>query len=179
MPAVQHLRARARKIRTADARYCRSSDWWKDPRYNFSSTEAPSPPQGAQRRRAAPLYRAARYKIRKNWTFVILSPGAPRAFASRELQAEFHALVDQWQTETSFHSSLGEIFTNQAYQRIMAMGRDALPLILAELRRKPGHWFYALEKIAGRDMAEGAKTFAEARTAWLRWGRDNNYMRRL
>jgi hypothetical protein len=99
-----------------------------------------------------------------------------RTTTDAKLKAEFDSLVKQWQQETSFHSSLGEIFTHEAYQRIMAMGRDALPLILSELRRKPGHWFYALEKIAGDDKAVGAKNFAAARAAWLEWGYKNNYI---
>jgi len=96
--------------------------------------------------------------------------------AENDFSKEFHLLVKQWEHETSFHSSLGEIFTNDAYQRIMARGDEALPLILTELRRKPGHWFYALEKIVGRDVAASAKNFAEARALWLEWGYNNNYI---
>ncbi|HEY1662974.1 MAG TPA: hypothetical protein VGI03_11195 [Verrucomicrobiae bacterium] len=92
-----------------------------------------------------------------------------------KLEAEFHSLVEQWEDETSFHSSLGEIFTNDAYQRIMAMGRDALPFIFQDLRYNPRHWFYALEKIVGCDVAIGAKNYREARAAWLKWGFNNEY----
>ena len=99
-----------------------------------------------------------------------------RTTVNTDLRAEFDLLVNQWTEETAFHSSLGEIFTNEAYQSIMAMGQAALPLILSELRKKPGHWFYALEKIARSDVAEGAKNFAEARALWLEWGYTNNYI---
>jgi len=105
-----------------------------------------------------------------------LSLANSEAKRKAELKKEFDRLVKQWASETSFHSSLGEVFTNDAYQRIMAMGRDALPWILAELKRKPGHWFYALEKIVGTDIPEGATTFGEARAAWLDWGRNSNYI---
>jgi hypothetical protein len=101
---------------------------------------------------------------------------AGKVVSGDSLAIEFPKLVKQWEDETSFHSSLGEIFTNEAYQRIMAMGRDALPMILSELRKKPGHWFYALEKIVGKDVAEGAKNYAEARAMWLEWGYKNNYI---
>jgi hypothetical protein len=94
------------------------------------------------------------------------------------LVEEFQSLAKKWKEKTSFHSSLGEMFTNEEYQRIMAMGRDALPLILSDLQKNPSHWFYALEKIAGRDVAAeaGAKSFVDARSAWLEWGYKNNYI---
>ena len=91
---------------------------------------------------------------------------------------EFRSLVEQWEQETLFHSSLSLIFTHPAYQRIMAMGKPALPLILSELQKKSGQWFYALRYITGSDIAAEAeaKTFSEAREAWLEWGRNNNYI---
>jgi hypothetical protein len=91
---------------------------------------------------------------------------------------EFYSLLPQWERETGFHSSLAVKFTHPAYQRIIGMGTPALPLILAEFKRKPGHWIYALTQIAGKDHAAevGANTFAEAREAWLKWGHDNGYI---
>jgi len=90
------------------------------------------------------------------------------------LEKEFERLVANWKRETRAQSSLGEIFTNDSYQRILGMGKDALPMILADLQKAPGHWFYALEKIVGHDVASGAKTFGEARDNWLQWGYKQN-----
>lgn len=98
----------------------------------------------------------------------------PGDSSRKDLESEFHSLVTQWESETSFHSSLSEKFTHEAYQRIMAMGRDALPFIFADLQHNPRHWFYALEKILGRDVAKGTHSFASARAAWLEWGYKNN-----
>jgi len=92
------------------------------------------------------------------------------------LQKEFDRRVKQWEEQTSFHSSLGEIFTDESYQRIIGMGRDALPYIFSDLEHNPRHWFYALENIVGSDKAAGAKNFAEARAMWLKWGRDEYYI---
>ena len=39
------------------------------------------------------------------------------------------------------------------------MGKQALPLIFEELRRKPNHWFWALNAITGQDVAHGKTTF--------------------
>jgi hypothetical protein len=160
------------KAHSGEALYCCPPDWWKH-------TDQP-----VRRENASSRYiERQRYRIARKgklWSIVWLSSGLQRLTKEEnscaELAEEFHKLVKQWNAATSFHSSLGEIFTDESYQRIMAMGRDALPMILSELQKKPGHWFYALEKIVGKDVAEGAKSFAEARAAWLNWGYSNNYI---
>ena len=48
--------------------------------------------------------------------------------AEESLEKEFRALVNKWNEETFFHSSLTKVFTHPAYQRIMAMGKAGLPL---------------------------------------------------
>jgi len=169
MPCIQRSPEKGCKAQTIDAPYCRSADWWRSSDYQLENE--PFLSRCTQRKR-----RARTLKAGKQWSVVILSSGTEKKTPSPKLVEEFYRLAQQWENETSFHSSLGEIFTHEAYQRIMAMGRDALPLILSELRRRPGHWFYALEKIVGQDMAVGSRTFAAARGAWLEWGYKNNYI---
>jgi hypothetical protein len=99
--------------------------------------------------------------------------------ATVELEDEFADLVHEWRSETGFHSSLSKKFMHRAYQRIIAMGEPALPLILRELRDRPGHWFYALRLIAGekgKGVSAGMDDFDDARSAWLEWGYKNNYL---
>ncbi len=62
-----------------------------------------------------------------------------------------------------------------AYQKIIKMGRAALPLILADLQREPDHWFIALGSITGEcpippDAYGYIDRMAEA---WLKWGREH------
>lgn len=175
MDCLQHSCRKNRRIPSADEPYCRDADWWK--KLDHESIEKP------KHRYAAQSGGSVRAPVKKAWSILIFSravvkggPTGKRKMHTAELEEEFNTLVDQWRRETSFHSSLGEIFTNDAYQRIMAMGKEALPLILSELSRKSGHWYYALEKIVGRDVAVGAKSFADARSAWLKWGQKNNYL---
>jgi hypothetical protein len=96
--------------------------------------------------------------------------------AAEELAKEFHALVQRWKEETSFLSSLSKVFAHPAYQRIMALGTRGLPLVLGELRKNQGNWFYALKYMAGKDVAEGIDNLENARAAWLEWGYKNNYI---
>lgn len=66
------------------------------------------------------------------------------------------------------------------YQRIISLGPPVVPLTLAEMRDRPGHWFYALAAITGAnpytpEREGGFVKFnvPEATEAWLNWGREN------
>jgi hypothetical protein len=87
------------------------------------------------------------------------------------LEDEFRVLVERWKAET-VHSSLVQTqVQHPAYQRIIGMGQQAVPLILDEMRRRPDHWFWALHAITGEQPASPGATFGEAAEAWLAWGR--------
>src|SRR5579871_6727660 len=92
---------------------------------------------------------------------------------SQEQLEQFNDLAKQWKRETAITGHLSKIVMHPAYQRIMAMGPDVIPLILADLSKEPGHWFWALHNLVppGEDPAEGITTVGEARRAWLEWGK--------
>ena len=98
---------------------------------------------------------------------------------SAALQAKFDALVHQWRQETATLSSTSKIVTHPAYQRIMAMGEKAVPLILRELQKEPEHWFYALRNITETSPVspEEAGDVAKMAAAWIAWGVENGYIR--
>ncbi len=64
-----------------------------------------------------------------------------------------------------------------AYQRIIGLGPDVLPLILEDVEAGELHWGWALRALTGYDAAEGAATLPEARVAWVRWGRESGFLR--
>jgi hypothetical protein len=86
-------------------------------------------------------------------------------------RALFQALVDEWKADILFESSVSQIVTHRAYQRIIGLGPDALPYILEELEREPRQWFWALAAITGQDPAEGETSVADAAAKWLEWAR--------
>jgi hypothetical protein len=178
MPCAQHSFFGSRKSQGAHAPYCRHADWWKSAEAESEDENPPRPYIGKGTGYVVP-------KKRKVWSLVLLASGLHRLTQAQtkvrysQLEKDFNKLLKQWRKETSFHSSLGEIFTNEAYQKIIDMRYEVLPLILRELQKKPGHWFYALEQIVGHDVADGAKNFADARSAWLEWGYKNNYLKSL
>jgi len=112
----------------------------------------------------------------KNIPFTKVTPAVS---AEDSLAREFERRATEWKDDTLGVSSLSDIFTHPAYQRIMSMGKPALPLILQDLRRELDHWFYALEFIAGKegeDVARGTDTLEDARNAWLEWGYEHGYL---
>lgn len=94
----------------------------------------------------------------------------------RELERTFSALAEQWRADTVFLSSVEKMAMHPAYQRIIGLGPQALPLLLRELQGRPDHWFWALHAISGEDPAPADATFDQAVQAWLEWGRCQGYI---
>lgn len=94
-----------------------------------------------------------------------------------ELENSFMKLANQWRSETKHMSLMSDIVLHSAYQRIIGMGKDAVPLILEELSRKPDHWFWALRCITGVNpiKPEDRGRVKKMAQAWLNWSRQHGY----
>ena len=87
-----------------------------------------------------------------------------------DLTQRFRSLADQWHKETGRYSLMFKRAMHPAYQQIIGMGKDAIPLILDDLRERPtGHWFWALGAITGEDPTLGESDIDKAIEAWLKW----------
>lgn len=82
------------------------------------------------------------------------------------------SLANQWRTDTRWLSSTTEIAMHPAYQEIIGMGSDALPMILEELRADSDQWFWALKAISGVDPVppRDRGIVKQMKGAWLEWG---------
>jgi len=91
---------------------------------------------------------------------------------------KFLMLKDKWKAETVLLSSITEIAMHPTYQQIIGMGLTVVPLILAEMEREPGHWFWALKSITGIDptLPEDKGHMRRMTESWLRWGREHGYL---
>jgi len=91
-----------------------------------------------------------------------------------ETEQRFRRLVEQWREETGPISSMTELVQHPAYQEIIRMGWDAVPLLLRELRERPHHWFWALKVITGEDpvQPEDRGDLEQMARAWLTWSED-------
>ena len=101
-----------------------------------------------------------------------------RASVISVAKAKFDALADEWHRATHLHSSIALKSMHPAYQKIIGMGKDALPLIFERLRTGSGHWFWALTSITGEMPIpkEDLGRMAKMREHWLSWGQRNGYL---
>lgn len=97
------------------------------------------------------------------------APGESHARAP-QIAGRFAALSSQWKRETAHLSSVSEMVLHPAYQQIIGMGPAVLPLIVRDLRRELGHWFWALRAITGENPVseDDAGNMRRMRDAWLR-----------
>lgn len=98
------------------------------------------------------------------------------------IRKRFARLVKDWKANRGPHSDAELLFRHPAYQEIIGMGRQALPLIMAEQRRSVDHWFWALRAITNTNPVlpghEG-NLFLMA-DDWARWWRSNkNFTRNV
>ena len=95
-----------------------------------------------------------------------------------ELEQKFQRLYGQWEEETGGLSSPRKLIENWAYRQVIAMGWDAVPLILRELQAGRGYWYAALREITGEDPTDETMRGRLWLTneAWLKWGREHKYI---
>ncbi len=84
----------------------------------------------------------------------------------------FGELAATWKAETMYESSASTLASNPSYQRIIGLGRDAVPLLLRSLKTSPDPWFAALSAITGADpvLPTDRGDVVRMTDAWLRWG---------
>jgi hypothetical protein len=102
--------------------------------------------------------------------------GLKAVTSSAELEQKFKRLAKEWRKETRHVSSVREMSMNWSYQKIIAMGKPAIPFILRDLQRTRDHWLWALNMIIDENPIPQTEIFDEAVDAWLDWGRKRGYL---
>lgn len=126
---------------------------------------------------------ARNYRMREHTigsAYFLYSDRLPgRTDYAAETRRRFDTYAEEWTAQTSHLSVLGRRLMHPSYQKIIGLGRDALPLILSRLLSRPDHWFWALRSISGEDPVrpEDVGTFDAMRDAWIRWGRKRGLVR--
>jgi hypothetical protein len=116
------------------------------------------------------------------WESVVVEIGGARQLPEpdpkREFEEQFRVLAEEWRKETGASSSMTEKLEHPAYKKIIGLGRDAIPLILKELRDRPAYWFEALKALTKLSPvpADGRADPRRVREAWLKWGRENKHL---
>jgi hypothetical protein len=105
------------------------------------------------------------------------NPSESSATTGSVLKRQFLDLAATWKRERGPHSSSARLAEHPAYQEIIALGPDVVPLLLHELEQEPDHWFRALHALTAANPvpAESRGNLREMAAAWLRWGRQQGY----
>jgi hypothetical protein len=94
-----------------------------------------------------------------------------------EIEATFHRLVEEWSSATAPLSSIRRKKEHPAYRKIVEMGEPAVPLVLADLARKPSHLFWVLPEITRTNPVDRdvAQNLLDVINSWIAWGREQGY----
>lgn len=92
---------------------------------------------------------------------------------------EFGRLAKIWKNERRATSSSTALAMHPAYQKIIGLGKPALPFILSELQRDVDHWFWALSSIANENPVppQSRGKMQEMAKVWIGWGRSKGYIK--
>jgi hypothetical protein len=109
----------------------------------------------------------------KDMSGIVLFP--PKQSARYSLEQEFKELAEKWRMEIEVLSSTSEIVSNFNYYRIIALGKDIVPLILQELQENGGQWYLALRVLTNQNPVnpEDVGNIKKMKMAWLNWGREH------
>lgn len=104
---------------------------------------------------------------------VVIEPAKEEA----SLEERFRRLAAVWHRETAYLSSMSEASSHPAYQEIIRLGPDVIPLLLRDLEAHHNHWFAALHALTG---AEPISTSIRGDVpkmveAWLCWAKEHGY----
>src|SRR5437879_2245799 len=90
------------------------------------------------------------------------------------LEERFQRLKATWEEATGHLSSMTAASEHPAYQEIIHLGPDVVPLLLRDLDENESHWFGALREITRVNPIppSAAGKIPEMAAAWLRWAKD-------
>jgi hypothetical protein len=101
------------------------------------------------------------------------TPAAP----AETVEERFRRLAAAWHRDADYLSSMDDADSHPAYQEIIRLGSEVVPLLLRDLAANHTHWFAASEAITGARLApaSAAGNIPKMTEAWLRWAKDNGY----
>ncbi len=96
---------------------------------------------------------------------------------NRALAEKFEALYQKWKSETGLYSGGSAIFENENYQKMIRLGKPAVPLMLKKLQKELTMLFPALVKITGENPILEKHIGYPHKMAkdWLKWGKSKGY----
>jgi len=90
---------------------------------------------------------------------------------------KFYALASDWEKDVAGLSSTAQMSQHPAYQEIISMGTQIVPLLLSELKINRLYSLWALSAITGENpiKPEQRGRVKQMASAWIDWGRNRGY----
>lgn len=108
----------------------------------------------------------------------VSTSGAPLAGhrGATNVEREFRRLADHWEAETGIYSRVRQKTSHPSYRKIIALGKEVLPILLREMRDSPNYWSDALRELTGANpVPDQAKGLNDVAKAWVEWARNSGY----
>src|SRR5258707_15863309 len=111
------------------------------------------------------------------WRPSMASLPVKQTAATATVEERFQRLAATWQKAVAHHSSTTLRNNHPAYQEIIGLGVEVVPLLLRDMEEQQTHWFCALREITGADPIpkSAAGDIPRMVEAWLGWAKDNGY----
>ena len=108
----------------------------------------------------------------------VMSADLPISKRPRQSVAvRFQSLLAEWKADRAPSSSVAQLAMHPAYQQIIGLGPDVMPMIFREMSTTPGHWFWALRALSGENPVEESHRgdVPKMTEDWLNWARQEGY----
>jgi hypothetical protein len=97
--------------------------------------------------------------------------------SNEPVEQRFRFLAETWKKAVAHLSSTTKRNSHAAYQEIISLGPEVVPLLLRDMQNHLTHWFFALHAITGVNPVPPA---AEGNVPlmvdyWLAWAKENGY----
>ena len=108
------------------------------------------------------------------WQFPEADSSARMSEPALTTEKLFHKLADEWSSEVGNISSVTVLTSHPKYQKIISLGWNVVPYLLADLQNKRGYWFPALNAITGIRPFDprDAGNIIRMTEAWIKWGKN-------
>jgi hypothetical protein len=116
------------------------------------------------------------YKIRDTIVFGLMT-GSVIQYRESNVALKFEQLASEVMEECILISSPTQIAMHPSYQKIIGLGKQAIPLLIRKLDEIPAMWFWALEAISGYNpvLKEHRGDIELMVNDWKNWIESLNY----
>jgi hypothetical protein len=85
------------------------------------------------------------------------------------MKERFQSLLEKWESETIFSSSIYQIIENVHFKQIVQMDKNVIPYIIDEIDKRPSNLVWALNMITGATINTTERiTVSEACKTWVK-----------